>query len=241
MPGSKPGFGLRIERTRGLDTMIAHPFAYIFPLLLAATLIQKILKTFYARLGLLTKPIIATLQAIALSAALIFIPIKGIPLAGWVLGINANFSIPLTALLFGKLWQNATGVVLLDRHARQTAWIFGLFAGLALYPSVLGFGPAKALDPYGLGYGSTLCPLLLLALTVALLITRNRFGVVLVAAVFAYDFQLLESPNFWDYLVDPVFAILSLAVLVYELFGRAALCFVWKGSKGSAECANVQQ
>lgn len=198
--------------------MKEHLFAYLFPLLLATALVQKILKICCAALGRSPRPIGAATLSAVLSAAAIFIPVKGIPLAGWVIGINANFSIPLTALLFSKIWQNATGAALFDRRALLATWIFGLAAGLALYPQVLGLGPARALDPYALGYGSTGFSLILLAITVTLLLTKNRFGVVLIAAMLAYDLRLLESPNLWDYIVDPFFAVLSLSAIGFELF-----------------------
>ena len=50
-------------------------------------------------------------------------------------------------------------------------------------------------------------------ITIALMLRSNRFGWLLLVSVVAYDLRVLESPNFWDYLVDPVYWLLSLAML----------------------------
>jgi len=201
--------------------MTVHDFAYVFPFLLVMAAIQEIPKQ-AAKPILPTWPIVGSALAAIISAILIRMDVKGIPLAGWLTGVNANFSIPLTTLLFSRVLRNATGIILLDRQALQTTWIFGLVTGFVLYPQALGlrFGSAGRLDPYALGYGSVGFSLVLLALTIVLLIMKNRFGVVLVAAMAAYNLQVLESPNLWDYLVDPVLVILSMVALAVEIVRR---------------------
>ncbi|MBC8462502.1 MAG: exo-alpha-sialidase [Deltaproteobacteria bacterium] len=145
-----------------------------------------------------------------LSALIGVIPLGGLPLARWLISINANFSISLTALVFGKVWENASGIRLLDRKAILSSSIFGLTAGLALYPMALGLG---SLDPYEFGWSFSWLFVLLMVITAILLFTKNRFGIVLVACILGYDLQLLESPNLWDYLVDPFFALISGVIL----------------------------
>jgi hypothetical protein len=49
------------------------------------------------------------------------------------------------------------------------------------------------------------------AAVAALLIWRaNRFGWILVGTALIYLVGVQESRNFWDYLVDPLYAVLSL-------------------------------
>lgn len=162
--------------------------------------------------------------AAIIAVFLLAMPLKGIPTVGWVVGLNANFSIPLTVLVFSQILHRATGLQLLDRQAVRALWVFGLMTGLTLYPASLGFGPrfsgSGVFDPYALGYGSIGLSLPLLALTLELLRRQNRLGAVLTAAMIAYDLQLLESPNLWDYLIDPVLAVLSLTAVAREALSR---------------------
>ncbi len=142
--------------------------------------------------------------ALACAAALITIaPLAGLTVAEWMATANVQCSIPLIAVLLDRAWTDATGRRLLDRRARGAAWRFGLAAGVALYPMALGAG---AYDPYSLGWSYSPLFAGLLAATGVLLLQRNAFGVVLVGAILAYDLHLLESPNLWDYLVDPLLA-----------------------------------
>ncbi|MFM8809421.1 MAG: hypothetical protein ACKOJB_11070, partial [Chthoniobacterales bacterium] len=61
----------------------------------------------------------------------------------------------------------------------------------------------------------------IVALTSALLVYRgNRFGWVLVLSSVAYLFRTQESQNFWDYLVDPLYAALSLLACLAMLVRR---------------------
>ena len=58
-------------------------------------------------------------------------------------------------------------------------------------------------------------------LTVGLLWKQNRFGVVLLLAILAYRLRLLESTNYWDYLVDPIGWVVSMIALGWRLLPRA--------------------
>ena len=192
--------------------MITFAFSFLFPFLVLLLLVQSVAKNVKKaphgwRLTMI--------QALA-SGVIICIPIGGLPLARWLFGINANFSFPLLAIALNKVWENATGTTLLDRNASMAAWIFGLAAGLVLYPMALGLG---GFDPYALGWGTSWFFVFLLIVTIVLLLMKNRFAVVLIACILGYDLHLLESPNLWDYLVDPFFTILSFVALMHYLIG----------------------
>jgi hypothetical protein len=138
------------------------------------------------------------------------VPVAGWTVADWMATANVQCSVPLVALLLDRAWADATERRLLDRRGRDAAWRFGAAAGIALYPMALGAG---AYDPYTLGWSFGPLFVGLLALTLVLLLRRNGFGMVLVGAILAYDLHLLESPNLWDYLVDPVFAAAALVAV----------------------------
>ena len=101
---------------------------------------------------------------------------------------------------------------------------FGAVSALALYPSALGLG-LRNFDSYALGWpwmdsAMSLALFGTVALTAAFLVCwGNRFGWVLLLSSVAYLFRIQESQNFWDYLVDPLYAAVSLAACAI-LLGR---------------------
>jgi hypothetical protein len=140
------------------------------------------------------------------AGAVSLIPIDGLPLGRWLHGIDANFSIPFVAVLLDLVLAPLMRRPLLDARARRTAVWFGLVGGLLLYPLALGVGP---FDPYVLGWRSPGVAAAAAVLGASLLMGNNAFGFVLLAAGVAWQAGLLESTNAWDYLLDPVYCLLS--------------------------------
>ena len=138
------------------------------------------------------------------------LPVKGMPLCRWLFSMNANFSITLTSLLFCRVLQNGPEIKLFRPVDFQTAWIFAAIAGIILYPMALGLGP---FDPYAAGWGFSWLSVTILVLTIVLAVLKNRFAFVLLLAVLAWNFHLLESRNLWDYLLDPFLTVRSLLML----------------------------
>ena len=187
-------------------------FSFIFPFLLVMALLQLGTSLFGTLRG--WRP---TLIIMLISAFIVLIPVAGLPLARWIISFNANFSISLTAILFYKVTENSSGVKLLDKNALLTCWVFSLTAGVILYPMALGLG---GFDPYQAGWGFSWLFAVMCGVTILLLIMKNRFAVVLIAAILAYNFHLLESTNFWDYLVDPFMVLVSCIALIRVLLRR---------------------
>lgn len=208
--------------------MIVYAFSLVFPYLLVLALVLAAA----ARFGVDCRGGKQRMALCAASLVIILIPLRWIPLGRWIVGWNANFSIPLTALLLSRVWEQLRGARLLDRREALAAWVFGLASGLALYPMALGLG---GFDPYELGRGFSWLFVLLVALTIALLRARNRFGIVLVVTILVYDLGLLESPNLWDYLVDPFYALAAAGVLVHRLV-RA---MIWRGDRRTSAPAKA--
>jgi hypothetical protein len=144
------------------------------------------------------------------SAVVVSLPVDGIPLGRWLAGLNLPPSIPLLGFLAGQVWRDFAGTELFRAKDKQAGWIFGGLAGTVLYPFALGLGN---FDPYAWGWSwSALFPIVA-ASTMYLIWNKNRFGLLLLLSILAYDARWLESPNFWDYLVDPLYWLLSLALL----------------------------
>jgi hypothetical protein len=164
----------------------------------------------------------------ALGAGLVsVIPFFGHEPRYWLSGLTPNVSIPLLALLLASILARAGLVAVLRPREWRAAWSFGALAALALYPSALGLG-LRNFDSYSLGWPwldwrSSFLLFGPVALASALLVSRgNRFGWILVVAAVSFLSSLQESSNFWDYLVDPLYALVSLVACAALLFRRSA-------------------
>ena len=158
---------------------------------------------------------IPTVIIASASALMVILPIAGFPAGRWFISLYANPCIPLTALLFSRVLKNAFQMTLLNMGAIQTCRVFSLLAGAALYPMALGAG---AFDPYPAGWHFSWLFVILLGVTLVLFFLKNRFSVVLLATILAYDLHLLESGNLWDYLVDPILVLATIVGLIVRMF-----------------------
>jgi hypothetical protein len=186
---------------------MSYWFSFLFPWLLTLTLLQWL----FVRPGQDPKqnPRGSVLSS-AIALLVIFLPMRHIPLGRWLAGLNVQASIPLLGLLVDHLWKRAGGADLLRPSERSLAWSFGALAGTPLYLLALGIGP---FDLYSWGWGiGVLFPLTALG-ALMLIWKRNRLGWLLLVSMLAYDARCLESINFWDYLVDPVYWLVSVVML----------------------------
>jgi len=189
--------------------VIAYGFSFVLPfLLLAAAALRAT-----ARTGLRVRA-----AAVVAAAALAAVPVAGLPLARWCVNVTGGASVTLTVLAAAHVWRRLAGADPLDAAARRAARWFGAVAGVALYPMALGLG---RWDPYALGWRLSPLTVALWAVSLALVLRGNRFGVVLALSALGYDLRVLESPNLWDYVVDPVLAVISVAALARVLVDRA--------------------
>ena len=127
-------------------------------------------------------------------------------------------SIPLLCLILVLLSEKIFQRKIFSPRDWKVASIFGAIASFVLYPSALGL---THIDTYGWGWASqegvafaTFLAAMAL-LTIFLLWRKNKFGVVLLLALFAFALHAKTSTNFWDYLIDPIYGVSSLiAVLI---------------------------
>ena len=154
-----------------------------------------------------------------LACATAVVPVQGLPLGRWLHGYNANFSIPLVAVLLGVILKPWLKRPLFNEQADRTSCWFGCVAGLLLYPFALGL---SSFDPYSLGWQWPGVACVAAVLAVFLIWRDNSFGLVLLAAGVAWQIGCLESDNAWDYLVDPLYVALSFIGLTL-LLGQATL------------------
>lgn len=167
--------------------------------------------------------------AAAVALLLCLFPFFGHPLRYWLSGLTPNISVTLVALLLVSVAQwMGVAKFFRSREWRAAFW-FGAVAAVALYPSALGLGP-RNFDAYSLGWpwlewATSTALFAAVAAASAVLVWRgNRFGWIPALAALAYLVRLQESHNFWDYLIDPLYAAASLLAgflfLARRLFHR---------------------
>lgn len=191
-------------------TAVTVVFSFVCPWLALLRLLQFVA----SRCGLSVQGRLRSLGLAAVSLGILFLPVEGLPLARWLAGFNANFSLLFTGLLAVGVWEKSTGRRLFRARDWRTGWVFGLCAGLILYPFALGW---SRFDPYSLGWHFSALFAAAGLLALVLIWRQNRFGFLFLFAITGYALGLLESRNYWDYLVDPIYWFVSIPALGLSL------------------------
>jgi hypothetical protein len=148
-------------------------------------------------------------QALALAglAAVMLLPLEGLPLAAYVRGMIGDLSIT-SLLLLGMVAARRCGLMQVDATASPVVWVLLALAACVLYPLALGLTPV---DPYRWGYGEPAFLLALLVIAVAgNLVHQPLVASAIALAVLAWTGGWYESSNLWDYLIDPLLSIYAL-------------------------------
>ena len=129
-----------------------------------------------------------------------FLPVGGLPLAGYIRGLTGDLSITTWILLIAASVSFVADRELYAARSKTVLMFVVLSGGVFLYPMALGL---TYFDPYTLGYGSR--PFLVVLFVLALWAVQRELYLValcLCASVLAHSMGLLESRNLWDYLLD---------------------------------------
>ncbi len=152
-----------------------------------------------------------------MTGLILFLPIGGLPVWSWAFSFCPNPSLPLLGAVCAALWQRLCGIAVFKPADWSAIWCFGGVGGTALYlhPILL-----PSLDLYYWGWHPDVA---IGSITVAALVVLafgNRLGVLFVAALLAYGLGALESHNSWDYVIDPLYWLVSLGFGVARGFRR---------------------
>lgn len=133
--------------------------------------------------------------------ALGFVPVQGLPLVAYPRALAPEVSI---VTLLGLGWAALVRLDLaqpLPGNQRMTLLVLFGALGLFLYPAALGLG---AFDSYQFGFGPR-AMLVALGLVALLMLYLGHWLAMsmLALATLAFGLGLLESENYWDYLLDP--------------------------------------
>jgi hypothetical protein len=149
------------------------------------------------------------------TVALLFVPVRGLPLWSRAFSFYPNPSLPLLGIICAALWQRLLGLPVFKPADWRAVWWFGVIGGTVLYLHPFVFG---GVDLYFWGWDRGLAVWSLAATTVVLLATGSRLGILLLAALLAYAVNALESQNCWDYVMDPFYWLISIAVVGSRAF-----------------------
>jgi hypothetical protein len=164
-------------------------------------------------------------RAGVLGAAIVVvsIPLWGVSAAGFVRGMTGDLSISTLVLLTLALVRSFSGRALVADQDRFAMLRAVMIAAVLFYPLALGLG---MFDPYRLGYGNLWFMTALLGLAVWSGLRYSTLLALCVAlAVAAWSAGWYESPNLWDYLLDPWLAVYALGVQLKAVLSR------WKGNR----------
>jgi len=131
-----------------------------------------------------------------------FVPVYGLTFAQWLRSVVGDLSV-FTLLIFAnilaqRLWNKN---ILPTATRNMLLWGVAL-VGVVFYPLALG---VSEFDPYRSGYAPVLMTVLLCLVSIFAWLSAYRgLAVILLLPLIAFNLQLLESTNLWDYLLDPI-------------------------------------
>ena len=160
-------------------------------------------------------------------------PLRETDFSGFILAHTGTFSVPIFILLLFELlvaWGFAQSQC--PRH-RRNANLFWVMCGILVYPSALGFINA---DIYAIGYLKSMAWCVLALSGIALICRQKILALCLTAAVLIHQLRLLESPNLWDYLIDPWLCLAAAFQLMWNVFRKNP-----ESVQESASCLGLRQ
>ena len=146
---------------------------------------------------------------------LLFVPLGGLPLWSRAFSFHPNPSFPLLGIVCAALWHRLLGIAVFKPGDWRATWWFGAVGWIAAVSAPDDFRLGGSLL---LGLGSRNGRVEPRAAAVALLAMGSRLGVLLLAALMAYSVNALESQNCWDYVMDPFYWLISMAVAGIRAF-----------------------
>ena len=169
---------------------------------------------------LFTYPIVPFVFVGLMVAGILFLPLLPIEtgrisLVQWCSSLMRSASLPLMGSIVVLLLERLCGWKLFSPRDWKALSMFGILCSLLLYPAALGLGP---IDPYCWGWENEYFFIVFACLISLLLVLKNRFAILLILALLSFDLQWEDSTNLWDYLIDPLYAILAVIMTIRSIF-----------------------
>ena len=135
---------------------------------------------------------------------------QDLSVAEYFRGVLGDLSLTTQLLLYGALLGRLSGRPLYNCCERWSQLSLIAVVGALFYPFALGW---TYFDPYGWGFGNYY--MLATVAALALIVWWRCWyfsSLILSLALLGWSFDLLESRNLWDYLLDP-------AIFIYAVIG----------------------
>lgn len=174
--------------------------------LVAVSLMLPVLNRVKSRLFNVLTVIICTGMA--------FVPVHESDLSGFALAHMGTLSTPTVILMFFEIlicWRFAKPIFSDTRRHQNICWVA---AGLLLYPSATGF---LNFDVYSFGYSQPMAWVLVAFACIAIFFDHQLLAVCVTSAALAHSLNIHESPNVWDYLIDPWLCIAAAGQLCWDV------------------------
>jgi hypothetical protein len=152
------------------------------------------------------------------------VSVYGLSLAQWLRSVVGDLSVCNMLIILNILTVRLARFALFREQSRLYLLIGVALLGVAFYPFALG---VSGFDPYRLGYAPLLLSFTLCALSIISWLGGHRaLATIILLPLLAFNLQLLESSNLWDYLLDPILVIYALVQLLLtwkrSAFNKAA-------------------
>ena len=154
------------------------------------------------------------LLVIVILIGLSMLPVFETDLSGFVLAHTGTLSVPTMMLLLTDILVAGGLLKAVPTDARRNATYLWVATGTVLYPSAMGF---TEFDMYALGYTRAISWGVVIVCGLMMAFRQQLPALFFLLAVIAHEFQLHESPNLWDYLIDPWLWLFSGAHVVWML------------------------
>ena len=158
--------------------------------------------------------ILMTIAAIGL-----LIPIGEQPLISYPRSLFGDWSLTMTVLVWAWVFKRAPSIGnAQSSRLMTTSFVVAITVmGFALYPAALGL---SWIDPYQWGFHSR--GLIVAVGFITLLAWIGRQWLLMAAltlATIGFNLKLLESVNYWDYLIDPILWLICVGIALSRSLG----------------------
>lgn len=139
------------------------------------------------------------------------LPVRQTDVSGFVLAHTGTLSASMLLLLLFQLSTEWRLVESLSTQVWRNMNLFWISLGIVVYPSALGL---LDVDTYVFGYRDAMSWCVLIVSGIAVYSSYRTLGLCLATAVFSHLLKLHESPNLWDYLIDPWLCLAAVCTLI---------------------------
>jgi len=152
------------------------------------------------------------------SSLLALIPFGGISAARMLVSFNYSYSMGLIIILLVTVIKIFFNVLLFSHQDSLYLSIFNIVLGIILYTTSLGFIPY---DIYYYGYNFWPLFFIIFVLIIIPVFAGSRLQWVFIAYILWWNLKLIPSPNFFDYLIDPLLFFISTGIVVSHMIKSA--------------------